>query len=161
MASADWTKIKKEYMKGGISYSKLAEKYHVPESTLKHKAVKEGWCKKRKQACTKADTKCIESIAQKNAEIDVSVFDAALKLLKAYADSVEAFSAEGTLPPTMLKDYASALKSIQSVLEKPTDLDIKEQEARIAKLRKDAEKDDNAPSEISITIQGWDESWAE
>ena len=161
MADVDWTKLKKEYIKGGISLRQLANKYGLKECTVLNRCTKEKWNEKRKQAAYKTETKTIEKIAEKNSEIDVSVFDAALKLLKAYADSVEAFSAGGTLPPAMLKDYASALKSIQSVLEKPTDLDIKEQEARIAKLRKDAEKDDNAPNEISITIQGWDESWAE
>lgn len=161
MAGADWRKIKNEYIKGGISLRQLAKKHGVSPSQILKRSAAEKWAEKRNQVEVDSESKAIAKITEKNAEIDVSVFDAALKLLKAYADSVEAFSAEGTLPPTMLKDYASALKSIQSVLEKPTDLDIKEQEARIAKLRKDAEKDDNAPNEISITIQGWDESWAE
>lgn len=156
----DWTKLKKEYVKGGTSYRQLSEKYGVPFGTLRNVAAKEGWKKLRDKAVTKADSIMVEKVSAKNAEIDATVFEAAMLLLKAYMKSVRAFEdGVSPIPPSMLKDYGTALKSIQAVLEKPTDLDIKEQEARIAKLQRDAQKEDDGPSEVTVNIAGGDASW--
>ena len=46
----DWKKIKSEYIAGGTSYRKLAEKYGVSFSTLKRVAVKEKWTDYREKA---------------------------------------------------------------------------------------------------------------
>jgi hypothetical protein len=40
---ADWKKIKAEYIKGGISYRKLADKHKVPFGTLTRIAGNEKW----------------------------------------------------------------------------------------------------------------------
>lgn len=58
-----------------------------------------------------------------------------------------------------VQEIAAALKSIKEVQMLKTELDIREQEARIANLRKNAESDDNKPNEITITIEGGDSSW--
>lgn len=58
-----------------------------------------------------------------------------------------------------LKAIASALRDIKEVQMLKTELDKKEQEARIANLQKQAQKDDNAAREVTVTIKGADESW--
>ena len=57
-----------------------------------------------------------------------------------------------------LKAITDALKNIKEVQMLRSDLDKMEQEARIAKLQKEAEADDVSASEVNVTIGG-DESW--
>ena len=40
-----------------------------------------------------------------------------------------------------------------------SDIDLKEQEARIAKLQKEAEADTDKNDSVSITIEGGDDEW--
>ena len=47
--AVDWLRIKTEYINGGISYRKIAEKYGVSFAVLKDKAVKERWAEAREQ----------------------------------------------------------------------------------------------------------------
>jgi transposase-like protein len=49
MAQPNWVKIKAEYLKGGIGYRQLAEKYGVPKGTLERRAAKESWPAQRGQ----------------------------------------------------------------------------------------------------------------
>ena len=55
---------------------------------------------------------------------------------------------------TGLKDIAAALKSIKEVQMLKTDLDLREQEARIRNLERQAEADDKVDSEITVVIEG-------
>lgn len=54
---------------------------------------------------------------------------------------------------------ANALSSIKEVQMLKTELDKREQEARIRNLEKQAEADDNAVNEVTVTIKGFDDSW--
>ena len=69
----NWRKIKAEYIAGGISQRKLAEKYGVSRSLLMRIAQREKWKDKR----DKAETKALERVEQKTAE---SVADNAVTL---------------------------------------------------------------------------------
>ena len=60
----NWRKIKAEYIAGGISQRKLAEKYKVSRSLLTRMAQRDKWTDLRAQA----DAKALEKVAQKNAE---------------------------------------------------------------------------------------------
>ena len=53
-----------------------------------------------------------------------------------------------------IKAIASALRDIKEVQMLKTELDRMEQEARIAKLQKEAEADDKDNNEIRVTIEG-------
>ena len=53
----DWLAIRAEYIGGGISQRKLANKYGIPEGTLLQRANIEGWSNQRNQAAIKAITK--------------------------------------------------------------------------------------------------------
>lgn len=68
----NWDKIKNEYVTSRISYRNLAEKYNVSFSTLKDRAKREEWFKKRKEFRNKVDTKTTqkqEKIAESRAEV--------------------------------------------------------------------------------------------
>ena len=58
-----------------------------------------------------------------------------------------------------LKQIASALKDIKEVQMLKSELDRQEQEARIANLRKQAEKEEKQDKDVTIVIEGGDPSW--
>ena len=151
----DWNKIRKDYIAGKGSYRALAAKYSVPLKTLSRRAKDEGWPELRKQSSRKAATKTVDTIAVANAKVDTTLQDAAVELIgKAVAGirDTEATNAKS------LKAYSSLLRDLKEVLR--SDLDAKEQEARIAKLRAEAEKGkEDGSNEISIELGGAEE-WA-
>ena len=64
----NWKKIKAEYIRGGISQQKLADKYGVPYGTLHRKALLEKWSELRKEAELKTTQKPTEKIADAQAD---------------------------------------------------------------------------------------------
>lgn len=132
----EWNKIKAEYIAGGTSYRKLAEKYAVPFSTLKEHARKEQWTELREKARHEADTKFANLIGEIQANQSVKINDVADKLLDKISKTLDEFDA---LDSQSIKHFTSALKDIKDIKGVKSELDLKEQEARIDKLRKDTE----------------------
>lgn len=60
LTTADWRKIKVEYLKGKTTYKKLGEKYGVSESVVRKRASKEGWREQRNNFDTKVEQKVLE-----------------------------------------------------------------------------------------------------
>lgn len=147
----DWKKLKAEYIAGGTSYRKLAEKYGVPFGTLRKVAAKEKWTDLRNKAVAKADTKMVESVSQKNAKIDDKYYNLVDKLLNRAEEVIEKTP---IWQPTSLKEMATALKYLKECKGVKSEIDLREQEARIAKLQKEAEADDKDNNEIKVTIEG-------
>ena len=91
----NWRKLKAEYIAGGISQRKLAEKHGIPFGTLAKQARLKKWNAARK----KAEQKAVEKVAQKTAE---AVADNAVtlerikaKLLSKLESMVDAFPEGG------------------------------------------------------------------
>ena len=138
----DWKKIKAEYIKGGTSYRKLAEKYNAPLGTLKRIAHDEDWVGIREQCKAKSVTKIIEIESDKQAERMKRLLTVSDKLLEAVEDAVEKFQAgELVLEKGALKSLSGTIKDIKDIQNIKTELDIEEQKARIAILKKQAEMD--------------------
>ena len=133
----DWNKLKAEYIAGGTSYRKLAEKYGVSFNNLKNVAVKEGWAKLREQAENKATTKMVNAISNDIAKKSTKINDVADKLLDKISEMLDAFE----LDTQSIKHLTSSLKDIKDIKGVKSEIDIREQEARIDKLRKDIEAD--------------------
>lgn len=64
----DWNAIRAEYIAGGISQRKLAEKHGVSYPTLRKQADSKGWVKEREAATRRA----VEKVSQKTAETAAS-----------------------------------------------------------------------------------------
>lgn len=90
--AVDWLAIRNDYINGGGSYRKLAEKYGVPFSVLKDKAVKEKWrdaqIRNANEIRTKTEQKTQEKIsnelsdeAAKKVRLRSGLLDLALKWL--------------------------------------------------------------------------------
>lgn len=152
----DWHKLKAEYIAGGTSYRKLAEKYGVPFSNLKNVAIKERWADLREQAKNVTETKLVEQIGKKNARIDDKFFNLVDKLLDK-AESVIDDMPEWSVYD--LKEMAVALKYIKDCRGVKSDADIREQEARIEKLRKDAE-DEQKDTSVVVKFEGEIDKWS-
>ena len=157
----DFSKLKKEYLKGNTSYRKLAEKYNVPFGTLRKVAAKEKWKELRDKTRAKTDTKIVESISNEEAKRAERLLSVSDRLLERIEGIVEELSTgEVLMDRTTLKQITGALLDIKKRQGDRDPLDIEEQKARIAKLRKEAEEEDKT-SEVVITIEGGEDSWAE
>lgn len=133
----DWKRIKAEYIAGGTSYRKLAEKYKVSQSTLRKVAAKEQWTDLRNKARTKAGLKIADVVSEKEAAKADKIIDVADKLLNKIADVIDLISdTQG------LKHISSALKDIKDIKGFKSAADMREQEARIRNLEKQAQEED-------------------
>ena len=144
----DWNKIKAEYIAGGTSYRKLAAKYDVPFSNLKNIAIKEQWTHLREQAKNRTTTKLVENIGKQNAKID----DKYYKLVDMLLDKAEELILTTPIwQPTGLKELATTMKYLKECKGVKSEADIREQEARIAKLQKEAQEEQK-DNDIKVVI---------
>ena len=146
----DWKRIKAEYIAGGTSYRKLAEKYNVPRTTLERKAKDEKWTNLRRQADGKAEAKMIDAISDDAAEKAVNIIDVADKLLGKISELMDAIP----LDTQSMKHLTSALKDLKEIKGYKSDADMREQEARIRNLQRQAEADSKDDNEIKVVIEG-------
>ena len=146
----DWKKIKAEYIRGGTSYRKLAEKYGVSFSTLCKISNKEKWTDLRKKTGKKMDTKLSESVAsQESKRVDMFSTIADMLLEQIYNDVQQGkvlLTGKGTY-----RDVTGAIKDLKEIKGYKSELDMKEQIARIEKLHREATAEDTS-AEIKVTI---------
>ena len=155
----NWKKIKAEYIAGDTSYRKLAEKYGVSFSTLKEIARREKWTDLKDQARHKADTKFADLMGERQANRSAKIIDVADMLLDKITNTLNMMD---VVDSQSIKHFTSALKDIKDIKGIKSDIDLKEQSARIAKLEKEAQAENNNHTEVNITF-GTDEekAWAE
>ena len=97
--AVDWLAIKTEYINGGISYRKLAEKHGVSPSSLMQRAAKDGWAKEREQQHSKTEAKAKQKTAEKisDALSDAAADEVSIKSrirLKIYREIEDRLNAE-------------------------------------------------------------------
>lgn len=161
--ACDWTKIKTEYITDSkSSYRKISEKYGVSFNTLQCRAKKEGWAELKRQAQDKITKKTIDKDINKKVDRATRLMDVTDRLLNKVEEAIEELSTEGiVLNTSSLRQISGTLKDIKEIHGTKTERDIREQEARIRNLEKQANSTDDKPNEITITIAGGDKSWAE
>ena len=149
---ADWAKIKAEYIADqSMSYRKLAKKHGVSRSAIQVRATKEKWVDLRGQKQAKSTSAVVDACATKEAEKAIKIYEAADKALEVILDRL----ADPRLGSQAIKQLTSALRDVAAVKGLQTDADRREQEARIAKLQREAaaaeESDDK---EYVLRIKG-------
>lgn len=144
----DWKALKAEYIRGGISYRGLCAKYGVSYTTLSRTAKREKWIDLRNQAEAKGNSKVIDSISSEYAKRNSKIDKTADKLLDKIADLIENTE---VIDPKGISHLASAIKAIKEIKGTKTDLDLKEQKARIAKLEKDLQSEAQS-NDIVVTF---------
>ena len=152
---ADWQAIKTEYITTDTSYRKLAEKYGVNVTNIAKKASAENWVEQRKQYANETQSKTLQKISQQEANRAAKIHSVADKLLakiEAMVDSDDALDTKG------IRALTAAVKDLKEIQSVRSDLDKQEQEARIANLRKQAEKEENS-SAPTLVIEGLPEEF--
>ena len=155
---ADWQSIKTEYITTDTSYRKLAQKYGVDSAVIGRRAKNEEWVKLRQQHIDKTQTKTLNAISRKQADRAanlIAVSDLLLGKVKSLLEADE----ELLVDTTVMRDISVVLKNLKDIQMIKSDIDLREQEARIEKLRKDVEADDKKPV-IEITLGGGLEDYA-
>ena len=138
---ADWQKIKTEYITTDTSYRKLAQKYGLDQATIAQRGKKEDWVGIRKQKASETQAKIIDAVETRKVDRATRLQSVADKLL----DRVEALVETGDLVlmnSQSMKHISGVLKDIKEIQMIRSDADMREQEARIANLRKQAEKEE-------------------
>ena len=91
MSHVDWELVRSEYLTGGTSYRKLAEKHNVSFSTLEKRARAEGWAEQRRAVGEEAATKARQKIVSQRAK-DIELLDRSRTLLiRKLCHSIEKF----------------------------------------------------------------------
>lgn len=137
--TVDWQKIKTEYVTGNASYRELAQKYGVHYTSIAKKAKKENWHQLRQQQANTTQTKMIQAVEARKVDRAARFLTVADKLL----DKIEAIveTAElADMPAKSVRALTAAVKDLKEIQMIRSDADIREQEARIAKLIREAEK---------------------
>lgn len=148
----DWNKLKREYIAGGTSYRKLAAKYDANLSVLKRIAHDENWVGLREQCKAKSATKIVEIESDKNAERMRRLLNVSDELLDIVEDAIRSHKAgEIELDRTSYRVLSGTIKDIKDIQNIKTSLDIEEQKARIANLKRQAERDDDI-KDVSVEI---------
>jgi hypothetical protein len=157
---ADWNAIRQEYITDeSSSYRKLAQKYGLSYTSIGDKARKEGWAEQRSQYLNKTLSKTINAIGKSQAKRAERVVSVADKLLTKIEAAIDEYGGEALIAnPQALKHITGALKDIKDIQMIKSDADLREQEARIANLRRQAEKDDidNSPT---LVVEGLPEEF--
>ena len=147
---ADWKKIEAEYITTDTSYRKLADKYGVDQATIARRAKKHDWVSKRQHHADKTQAKILTADTQRKVDRVGRLMTVADKLLKKVEQAVDQ---EGPMSANAIKNLSDALKNIRETQMIRSDADIREQEARIKNLEKQAQVEET-DKEIKVTIVG-------
>lgn len=148
---ADWKAIKTEYITTDTSYRKLAQKYGVSYNAIGNRSRDEKWQELRDQHLTKTMTKTMNAIASQQASRAARLQCVADKLLTKIEKLLD--ENEGLLADTQAaKDVSVILKNLKDVQMIRSDADMREQEARIEKLRKEAKEESGNKEPIKVIL---------
>ena len=146
---ADWQAIKTEYITTDTSYRKLAQKYGIDSAVIGRRAKNEEWVKLRQQHIDKTQTKTLNAISRKQADRAANLI-AVSDLLLGKVKSLLEMDSDLLIDPQSMKHISGVLKDLKEIQMIRSEADLREQEARIEKLRREAEpeKETNVPKLI-------------
>ena len=154
---ADWQKIKTEYITTDTSYRKLADKYGIDQATISRRAKKEDWVSNRQHHISETQAKILTADTEEKVDRATRLKTVADKLL----DKVEQWVEMGEpISANSIKNLSDAIKNIKEVQMIRTEEEIEEQKARIAKLRKEAEREEKTDNTIVIQFAEGSEEFA-
>ena len=150
----EWNDIKTEYITTGISYKKLAEKHGIPFTTLSQRGTKEHWKELRRKHRENIVMKSVKKAEDRAVDYKSVLYELAYKVARQLAEltddkSVEQLARAGIKP----RDITGAIKDLEDALHVKSDADLREQEARIAKLKRDAEEN-GTDRTVQVIIAG-------
>ena len=180
----NWQMIKEEYLAGGTSYGRLAEKHGVSRRNLARVGSMEGWVAQRRaqQATCPAGrmtadtapytTQAMDANTTQAMEPDVAqamepgmapgsgnlrLYVVADKLLGKIEQMVDTADPE-LLNPTQLRALAAVMKDLKQIQGIQSPLDLQEQMMRIEKLRRQTEQEEENDT-IEVVFDAGHEEW--
>ena len=154
---ADWQKIKTEYITTDTSYRKLAQKYGIHYKVISERGKDEEWVTLRSQHRDKTLTRSLERICEEKVD-RAARLNSVAELLLEKVEMLLKIDDKIALDTQGMKHISGVLKDIKEIQMIRSEADMREQEARIANLRKQAEKEETN-RDVTITIEGGDPSW--
>lgn len=145
----DWQAMKTEYITTDTSYRKLSKKYGIGYQAICQRSQDEGWIAQREQYRNETTTKIIDAISDQEVDRATKLYNVADKLLdkvEIMVDKINPADAKA------LRAITAALKDLKEIKGIKSNLDEREQEARIANLRKMADKDERKNEDIQVTF---------
>lgn len=159
---APWEAMRTQYVQdASCSYRKLEAQYGVSRGAIAGRAQEEDWAGLRRACLAKSGPAMVDALVDRQVERAKRVHSIADTML----DKLEAAMEEYDIAD-MLKDkrglqaLTGALRTLKEIQDVRCVLDDEEQRARIAALRKQAEREE-ASSEITVRIAGGDKAWQE
>ena len=152
---ADWQAIKTEYITTDTSYRKLAQKYGVSATQICNVGRDEKWVEQREQYLSDTTAKTLKKISDQEANRAAKIHSVADKLLQKIEDLVDR-------PMMQAKDVRSlvaAVRDLKEIQGVKSDMDKREQKARIATLEKQANKDDSGTGAPTLVVEGLPEEF--
>lgn len=156
----DWKTIETEYVTTDISHRQLAEKYGICRSTISKKATDDKWSEKRNKHRDKTVSKAVNAVGKSQAEQTAKLFSVSGLLLTKVQSLLED-NEELLADTSAMKDVSVVLKNLKDLLMVKSDADLREQEARIEKLRKEAQKSEEGTRAIEVVFAAGPEEWNE
>ena len=153
----DWKTIETEYVTTDISHRQLAEKHGIGRSRLSQYASKEKWKEKRDKHRAKTVSKAVNAIGAKQAERTAKLIGVSDLLLDKVKSLLEA-DEELLVDTSIMKDVSVILKNLKDIQMIRSEADLREQEARIEKLRREAEPDKGAETP-KLVVEGLPEEF--
>lgn len=139
----------------------MAKKYGVSYTCVGEKARAEGWIEEREQFRSKSYSKTLDELSKGQAKRATRLQTIADKLLDKIEKAVDNFEMVDLMTDrTALKQITGALKDIKEIQMIKSVGDMREQEARIKNLEKQAETDTN-DSDIQIVMEKSLEEYSE
>ena len=147
---ADWQAIKTEYITTQTSYRKLAQKYGVSYVQIGNVGRDEKWVELRKQHLDNTFTKTVAAVESAQVARAKKMQTVADKLLL----KIESLVDRPGMMPKDVRSLVAAVKDLKEIQGVKSDLDEKEQRARIANLEKQADKTEDNKEPIKVIIGG-------
>ena len=148
----DWKTIETEYVTTDISHRELCDKYGICRSTISKKASEDKWTEKRNKHRANTVAKAVNAVGTKQANMAAKLYGVGGLLLDRVKLLLED-NPEVLADTSAMKDVSVVLKNLKDLMSVKSDADMREQEARIDKLRKEAmvEKENN---EVKVVMAG-------
>lgn len=149
---ADWNKIKTEYITTDTSYRELSQKYGVHYTNIAKRAKKEEWKHLRQQQANTTQTKMIQAVERRKVDRAARLLDVSDRLLQKVSDRVDALDAL-EMRTQELRQLSATIKDLKEIQMIRSEADIREQEARIEKLRREAQKEEDS-KDVKVEMTG-------
>lgn len=154
---ADWNRIKTEYITTDTSYRELSQKYGVHYTNIAKRAKKEDWQQLRQQQTNTTQTKMIQAVERRKVDRAAKLIGVSDLLLDKVRGMLEEDS--GTITSQAMRNLSGVLRDIKDIQMIRSEADMREQEARIDKLRREAARDEDDGSRTVVVNIGGDGAW--